>query len=237
MREEPGEPTLLYVDLHLVHEVTSAQAFEGLRLAGRRVRRPELTVATMDHNVPTLPGPITDDARARAARRPPRELRRVRDHAARDGVGARGDRPRDRAGARPHAARQADRLRGQPHLDPRRLRGARVRHRHVRGRARPRHADAPPAEAEDDAARDPRRAPRGADRQGPHPRRDRRGRCRRGRRVRRRVRRRGDPRPLDGAADDGLQHVDRVGRPRRDGRAGRHDVRLPRGPRARSPRG
>jgi len=58
--EEEGEPTLLYVDLHLVHEVTSAQAFEGLRLAGRRVRRPERTVATMDHNVPTLPGPITD---------------------------------------------------------------------------------------------------------------------------------------------------------------------------------
>jgi len=61
VREEPGEPALLYVDLHLVHEVTSAQAFEGLRLAGRGVRRPELTVATMDHNVPTLPGPITDD--------------------------------------------------------------------------------------------------------------------------------------------------------------------------------
>jgi 3-isopropylmalate/(R)-2-methylmalate dehydratase large subunit len=60
VREEPGEQTLLYVDLHLVHEVTSAQAFEGLRLAGRRVRRPELTVATMDHNVPTLPGPVTD---------------------------------------------------------------------------------------------------------------------------------------------------------------------------------
>jgi 3-isopropylmalate/(R)-2-methylmalate dehydratase large subunit len=60
VRDEPGEPTLLYVDLHLVHEVTSPQAFEGLRLAGRRVRRPDLTVATMDHNVPTLPGPITD---------------------------------------------------------------------------------------------------------------------------------------------------------------------------------
>jgi 3-isopropylmalate/(R)-2-methylmalate dehydratase large subunit len=60
VRDEPGEPTLLYVDLHLVHEVTSPQAFEGLRLAGRPVRRPELTVATMDHNVPTLPGPVTD---------------------------------------------------------------------------------------------------------------------------------------------------------------------------------
>ncbi|MDB5113209.1 MAG: 3-isopropylmalate dehydratase, large subunit, partial [Chloroflexi bacterium] len=44
---------LLYIDLHLVHEVTSPQAFESLRLAGRRVRRPDLTVATMDHNVPT----------------------------------------------------------------------------------------------------------------------------------------------------------------------------------------
>ena len=58
--EPPGEPALLYVDLHLVHEVTSPQAFEALRLAGRRIRRPELTVATMDHNVPTTPGPVTD---------------------------------------------------------------------------------------------------------------------------------------------------------------------------------
>jgi 3-isopropylmalate/(R)-2-methylmalate dehydratase large subunit len=54
--EPPGEPAFLYVDLHLVHEVTSAQAFEGLRLEGRKVRRPDLTLATMDHNVPTGPG-------------------------------------------------------------------------------------------------------------------------------------------------------------------------------------
>ncbi|MEX0789970.1 MAG: aconitase family protein, partial [Actinomycetota bacterium] len=46
----PGEPDLLYIDLHLVHEVTSPQAFDGLRLAGRKVRRPDLTIATMDHN-------------------------------------------------------------------------------------------------------------------------------------------------------------------------------------------
>ena len=51
--EEEGQPTLIYIDLHLVHEVTSPQAFEGLRLSGRRVRRPDLTFATMDHNVPT----------------------------------------------------------------------------------------------------------------------------------------------------------------------------------------
>ncbi len=49
-----NEPDLLYIDLHLVHEVTSPQAFDGLRLAGRQIRRPDLTVATEDHNVPTL---------------------------------------------------------------------------------------------------------------------------------------------------------------------------------------
>jgi 3-isopropylmalate/(R)-2-methylmalate dehydratase large subunit len=51
---DSSEPDLLYIDLHLVHEVTSPQAFEGLRIAGRRVHRPDLTVATADHNVPTL---------------------------------------------------------------------------------------------------------------------------------------------------------------------------------------
>ncbi|HEV7959040.1 MAG TPA: aconitase family protein, partial [Acidimicrobiales bacterium] len=57
-----GEPTLIYVDLHLVHEVTSPQAFDGLRLNGRGVRRPDLTLATADHNVPTSPlsTPIDD---------------------------------------------------------------------------------------------------------------------------------------------------------------------------------
>jgi 3-isopropylmalate/(R)-2-methylmalate dehydratase large subunit len=58
--EPPGEPALVYVDLHLIHEVTSPQAFDGLRLANRRVRRPDLSVATMDHNVPTEDGPISD---------------------------------------------------------------------------------------------------------------------------------------------------------------------------------
>jgi 3-isopropylmalate/(R)-2-methylmalate dehydratase large subunit len=53
VREEAGQPALLYIDLHLIHEVTSPQAFEGLRLSGRKVRRPDLTLATMDHNVPT----------------------------------------------------------------------------------------------------------------------------------------------------------------------------------------
>ncbi|MBO0693543.1 MAG: 3-isopropylmalate dehydratase large subunit [Acidimicrobiaceae bacterium] len=62
-----GEPDLLYIDLHLVHEVTSPQAFDGLRAEGRRVRRPDLTVATMDHNVPTtgLDQPIADPISAK----------------------------------------------------------------------------------------------------------------------------------------------------------------------------
>ena len=60
-------PELLYVDLHLVHEVTSAQAFEGLRLAGRTVRRPDRTIATADHNVPTGPGEPDELSRAQLA--------------------------------------------------------------------------------------------------------------------------------------------------------------------------
>ncbi len=60
VRRGEGEPDLLYIDLHLLHEVTSPQAFDGLRLSGRGVRRTDLTLATEDHNVPTTPGPITD---------------------------------------------------------------------------------------------------------------------------------------------------------------------------------
>ena len=54
VRRLPNGQTQLYIGLHLVHEVTSPQAFEGLRLSGRTVRRPDLTVSTVDHNVPTL---------------------------------------------------------------------------------------------------------------------------------------------------------------------------------------
>src|ERR671935_2420209 len=62
VRAADGEPDLLFIDLHLLHEVTSPQAFDGLRLAGRRVRRTDLTIATMDHNTPTWPldQPVTD---------------------------------------------------------------------------------------------------------------------------------------------------------------------------------
>src|SRR6516225_4330699 len=79
VHEAPGQPALLYIDLHLVHEVTSPQAFEGLKLAGRQVRRPDRTFATQDHNVPTTDRsrPITDPeskAQIEALRRNCREF-------------------------------------------------------------------------------------------------------------------------------------------------------------------
>lgn len=61
IHREEGKPDLLYIDLHLVHEVTSPQAFEGLRMNGRKVRRPDLTFATVDHNVPTVKNRETKD--------------------------------------------------------------------------------------------------------------------------------------------------------------------------------
>ena len=99
--------TLLYIDRHLVHEVTSPQAFEGLRMAGRKVRAPQKTLAVVDHNVPTTdrskgianrgigdPGQCAGEERRRVRRR---VLRRARPPA--------GHRPHHRAGAGLHAAR------------------------------------------------------------------------------------------------------------------------------------
>ena len=83
----PGEPELLYIDLHLVHEVTSPQAFDGLRLSGRTVRRPDLTVATEDHNVPTadIDQPIADPISARQVEVLRENTKRVRHRQLPDG--------------------------------------------------------------------------------------------------------------------------------------------------------
>src|SRR5215212_10909437 len=83
-KENPRDtgPSLIYIDRHLIHEVTSPQAFEGLRLAGRKVRRPDLTFATVDHNVPTSANrhlPIADPL----ARQ---QVETLRDNAAKFGV-------------------------------------------------------------------------------------------------------------------------------------------------------
>ena len=115
-------PNLLYIDLHLVHEVTSPQAFEALRLAGRKVRRPDLTLATADHNVPT-----DGDAGRRRSATSSAADRDARRNCAEFGITlydarlrAPGHRPRHRPGAGPHPAGHDDRLRRQPHGDARR---------------------------------------------------------------------------------------------------------------------
>ena len=105
VRSAAGEPDLLYIDMHLVHEVTSPQAFDGLRLAGRPVRRPDLTLATEDHNVPTdytLPSAQLDrrPGQPHPGRDAAQELRRVRHRALPDGRRRTGHRARHRPAAR-----------------------------------------------------------------------------------------------------------------------------------------
>ena len=149
--QDEGAPAVLAIDLHLVHEVTSPQAFTGLRERGLPVRRPDRTVATADHSTPTTPRglPIVDQMAAAQIRQLDRQLQPVRHSAPRPGLGHAGNRPRDRAGAGPDPAGHDDRLRRQPHRDPRRVRRARVRDRDERGRDGARHPDAPPARPED----------------------------------------------------------------------------------------
>ena len=145
-----------------------------------------------------------------------------------------GHRPRHRPGAGPHAARHDDRLRRQPHVHPRRVRRAGLRHRHERGRARARHPDPPPAAgparwpSPSTATCRPARPPRTSSSPSSAASApaaasatiiEYRGRPIRG--------------ALDGGPHDRLQHVDRGGRQGRPDRARRHDVRLPRGPRPR----
>ena len=223
---------LLYIDRHLVHEVTSPQAFEGLRATGRKVHAPEKTLAVVDHNIPTTdrskPNPdpesieqMRGDGRKRQGIRH-RILQRVRQ--------ASGHRARDRPRAGLYAARHHHRLRRQPHLDPWRVRRAGARHRHLRSRARAGDADADPEESQEHARGRRRQIARRRHRQGHHPGHHRRDRHRRRHRLCAGICRRRDPRALDGRPHDGLQHVDRGRRPRRPDRAGREGVRIPERP-------
>ena len=229
---EGQEPDLLYIDLHLVHEVTSPQAFDGLRLAGRPVRRPDLTIATEDHNVPTARRPRAD--RRPGVPHPGRDaapqLRGVRRPALPDEPRRAGHRARRRPAARAHPAGHDRRLRRLAHLHPRRVRRHGVRHRHVRGRARAGHADAAAQAVQDDG--DQRRVGTGGCAPGVtskdiDPRGHREDRHRRRPGLRAGVPRQRHREPLDGGPDDDLQHVDRGGRPRGHDRAGRDDLRLP----------
>ena len=194
-RRHEVAPGLLYIDLHLVHEVTSAQAFDGLRLEGRTVRRPDRTLATADHNVPTDGTPVAARIRDKLSRVQVETLER---NCAEFGIplyslGS------DRQGIvhvigpelGRHPAGHDDRLRRLPHRHPRRLRRARLRDRHERGRARPRHPVHEPVQAQVDAHPLRGRARLRRHRQGPDPRHDRPDRRRRRRRPRGRVRRPG----------------------------------------------
>ena len=148
---------LIYIDLHLVHEVTSPQAFDGLRMEGRPVRRPDKTVATADHNVPTDGTP--------AARMIADDLSRIQVETLERNCAEFGipiySLGSDRQGIVHVIGPELgitqpgpdDRLRRQPHLDAWRLRRAGVRHRHLGGRTRPRDPVPGPAPAEDDADR------------------------------------------------------------------------------------
>src|SRR3954465_5471336 len=151
-------PSLLYIDLHLVHEVTSPQAFDGLRLNGRKVRRPDRTLATADHNVPTDGTPVAARIRDELSRVQVETLER---NCAEFGV------PLYSLGSnrqgivhvigpelgvtQPGMTIVCGDTHTAPPRAPRGVRRARVRHRHERGRARARDADARAAAAEGDA--------------------------------------------------------------------------------------
>ena len=160
VRRAEGEPDLLYIDLHLVHEVTSPQAFDGLRLAGRPVRRPDLTIATEDHNVPTvdIDQPIADPVSRT-------QVDTLRRNCAEFGVPLYplGDREQGIVHVvGPQLGLTQPGMTvvcGDSHTSTHGAFGcARLRHRHQRGRARARHAD-PAAEAVQDHGGHHRRDP------------------------------------------------------------------------------
>ena len=203
------------------------------------VRRPPCARAA-----PAPPGPDVRDGRSQhpdhATRRADRrrgggaaggaargELRGVRRPVRRPRASVAGNRPRHRPGTRPDAAGHDDRLRRQPHGDARRVRRARVRHRHERGRDGARHAVPAPAASEDAADRRRGTPGRRRVRQGPDSRHHRPHRRGWRHRPRHRVRGRGRARADDGTADDAVQHVDRGGRPRRPRRPRRGHLQLP----------
>ena len=147
-----GEPDLLFIDLHLLHEVTSPQAFDGLRLAGRTVRRPDLTVATADHNVPTtdIDKPVADPISAQ-------QLKVLDDNTAEFGItcypmghpnqGIVHIIGPEQGWTQPGMTIVC----GDSHTSTHGAFGAhRLRHRHQRGRARAGHADPVPGAPQDD---------------------------------------------------------------------------------------
>ena len=230
--EQPDGTCLIYIDRHLVHEVTSPQAFEGLRLAGRKVRAPEKTLCVVDHNVPTTDRRLKNpDPESEA------QIAYLAENVKFFGLEYYDEFDKRQGIVHIIGPEQGFTLPGrdagvrrQPHRHPRRLRRARLRHRHLGSRARAGDADAHPDQVEEHARRDRRQAAGRRHRQGHHPRHHRRDRHRRRHRLCARICRRSDPLAVDGRPHDGVQHV---GRGRRQGglhRAGREGLRLSEGP-------
>ncbi len=232
VRSADGEPDLLFIDLHLIHEVTSPQAFDGLRLSNRSVRRPDLTLATEDHNVPTLDWdkPIADPVSRT-------QVETLRRNAAEFGV-------------RLHPLGDVEQgivhvvgpqlgltqpgmtiVCGDSHTSTHGAFGAIA---FGIGTSEVEHVLATQtlmqAKPKTMAVTVNGSLPGRRHRQGPGPHADRPHRHRRWPGVRRGVPRPGHRGALDGGADDGLQHVDRVGRQGRPDRSRPDHVRLHRGP-------
>ncbi len=222
----PDEPDLLYIDLHLVHEVTSPQAFDGLRLTGRTVRRPDLTIATEDHNVPTenIDQPIADPISAK-------QVDTLRANTAEFGITnfPMGDPNQGIVHViGPEQGRTLPGMTivcGDSHTATHGAFGALA---FGIGTSEVEHVLAtqtlPQQRPEVDVGHRRGRPAARRDRQGRHPRHHRRDRHRRRHRPRHRVPRLGHPGALDGGPHDRLQHVDRG---RREGRARSPPTRPP----------
>ena len=202
-----------------------------LRERGLAVRRADRTVATMDHSAPTTSPPrslaLLEGAAGAQLRTLAANCREFGVPAPRPRREHERHRPRHRPRARAHASRLHHRLRRQPHVDPRRVRRVRLRHRHERSGPRARHAVPLAAQAEDHAGPRRRRAPAFRRREGPRARPHRADRRGRRHRARDRVRRQRGPRALHERPHDPLQHVDRSRRARGHGGPRRGDLRLP----------
>ena len=234
--ENDDGTTLLYVDKHLIHEVTSWTGFERMAEDGRPVRRPDATLGVPDHSIPTrgraagvegigdplgrsqVEALIANCERFGVPLIPLTDVRQGIVHIIGPEQGL------------TLPGRDA-RLRRQPHRNTRRLRLPRLRHRLQRGRACARDPDAEPeAPAQHARYAVAGDLPAGHHRQGHDPRHHRRDRHRGRHWPRGRVRRPRDPRALHGRADDGLQHDHRRRRARRAYGAGRDHLRLSQGP-------
>ena len=230
VHEEPGQPSLIYIDRHLVHEGTSPQAFAGLKAAGRKVRRPELTFAVMDHSVSTKNRalPLLDPGRRRAIRGARAELQGIRHqpfdmHSQNQGIvhviGP------ELGITQPGCTIVC----GDSHTSTHGAVGALAfgigtsEVEHVLATQCLSQFKSKTMKIDVQGKRPARRH-----REGHHPRDHRKNRNRRRQWPRGRIHGRGRARAFDGRPHDHVQHVHRGRRARRNGRAGRHDFRLSR---------